>query len=189
MRKYIIMFLGFLIVAGCTPQPVIGPEGMQGPPGPIGTACEAGESGKSGKSGKKGLQGPPGPRGEPGKSVSMEIINTLKEKLEQLDQATLNKEEICALIPFKEGIAPQILGFAALTTNGKILLMQNTSPINIGEKFIFQTQIADRADFVSLSVLSGEEGEKTFYVAITADGHHYYSADLKEWNPQGQSPF
>jgi len=103
MRKYIIMFLGFLIVAGCTPQPVIGPEGMQGPPGPKGTP---GESGESGESGKKGLQGPPGPRGEPGKSVSMDIINTLKEKLEQLDQATLNKEEICALIPFKEGIAP-----------------------------------------------------------------------------------
>ena len=67
--------------------------------------------------------------------------------------------------------------------------MLNTSPVNIGEKFIFQTQIADRDDFVALSILSGEEGEKTFYVAITADGHHYYSLDLKEWNPQGQIPF
>jgi len=67
--------------------------------------------------------------------------------------------------------------------------MQNTSPVNIGEKFIYKTQIADRDDFVTLSVLSGEEGEKTYYVAMTADGHHYYSLDLKEWNPQGQSPF
>ena len=183
MSKYIIIFLGLLIVAGCTPQPIPGPDGAQGPPGPEGTAGEAGEAGE------KGIQGPPGPRGEPGKSVSEDIINTLKEKLNQLDQATLNKEEICALISFKEGIAPPILGFAALTTNGKILIMKNTSPVNIGEKFIFETQIADRADFVSLSVLSGEEGEKTFYVAITADGHHYYSGDLKEWNPQGQSPF
>ena len=183
MSKYIIIFLGLLIVAGCTPQPIPGPDGAQGPPGPIGTPGESGESGE------KGIQGPPGPRGEPGKSVSEDIVNKLKEKLNQLDQATLNKEEICALIPFKEGIAPQILGFAALTTNGKILIMQNTSPVNIGEKFIFETQIADRADFVSLSVLSGEEGEKTFYVAITADGHHYYSEDLKEWNHQGQSPF
>ena len=183
MSKYIIIFLGLLIVAGCTPQPIPGPDGAQGPPGPEGTAGEAGEAGE------KGVQGPPGPRGEPGKSLSEEIVNTLKEKLNQLDQATLNKEEICALISFKEGIAPPILGFAALTTNGKILIMKNTSPVNIGEKFIFETQIADRADFVSLSVLSGEEGEKTFYVAITADGHHYYSGDLKEWNPQGQSPF
>ena len=183
MRKYIIMFLGLLIVAGCTPQPVIGPEGMQGPPGPKGTPGEVGEVGK------KGIQGPPGPKGEPGKSVSMDIVNSLKEKLELLDQTTLNKEEVCALIPFKKGIAPQILGFAALTTNGKILIMQNTSPVNIGEKFIFQTQIADRTDFIALSVLSGEEGEKTFYVAITADGHHYFSLDLKEWNHQGQSPF
>jgi hypothetical protein len=183
MSKYIIIFLGLLIVAGCTPQPIPGPDGAQGPPGPDGTAGEAGEAGE------KGVQGPPGPRGEPGKSLSEEIVNTLKEKLELLEQATLNKEEICALISFKEGIAPAILGFAALTTNGKILIMKNTSPVNIGEKFIFETQIADRADFVSLSVLSGEEGEKTFYVAITADGHHYYSGDLKEWNPQGQSPF
>ena len=186
MSKYIIIFLGLLIVAGCTPQPIPGPDGAQGPPGPKGAP---GESGASGESGEKGIQGPPGPRGEPGKSVSEDIINTLKEKLNQLDQATLNKEEICALIPFKEGIAPQILGFAALTTNGKILVMKNTSPVNIGDKFIFQTQIADRADFVSLAVLSGEEGEKTFYVAITADGHHYYSEDLKAWISQGQSSF
>ena len=183
MGKSTTLFLGLLIAVGCTPQPVPGPEGAEGPPG------STGEAGEAGKDGVRGIQGPPGPRGEPGQSVSMDIVNTLKEKLNQLDKATLNKEEICALISYKEGIAPPILGFAALTTNGKILIMQNTSPVNIGEKFIFQIQIADRADFVSLSILSGEEGVKTFYVAITADGHHYYSLDLKEWNPQGQSPF
>ena len=187
MRKYIIIFVGILVVSGCTPQPIPGPEGMQGPKGKAG---EAGEVGEAGEAGERGIQGPPGPKGEPGKSVSVEIINTLKEKLNKLDQVTSsNKEKICALISYKEGIAPPILGFAALTTNGKILLMQNTSPLNIGDKFIFQTQIADREDFVSLNVLSGEEGEKTFYVAITADGHHYYSLDLKEWNSQGNSPF
>jgi len=183
MGKSTTLFLGLLIAVGCTPQPVPGPEGAEGPPG------STGEAGEAGKDGVRGIQGPPGPRGEPGQSVSVDIVNSLKKKLNQLDKATLNKEEICALISYKEGIAPPILGFAALTTNGKILIMQNTSPVNIGEKFIFQTQIADRADFVALSVLSGEEGEKTYYVAITADGHHYYSLDLKEWNPQGQSPF
>ena len=178
MRKYIIIFVGIMIVSGCTPRSVPGPEGSQVPPGPEGAP------------GERGIQGPPGPRGEPGQSVSMSIVNTLKEKLDQIDIVTSsNKQEICALISFNEGIAPPILGFAALTTNGKILLMQNSSPVNIGDKFIFQTQIADRADFVSLSILSGEEGVKTFYVAITADGHHYYSLDLKEWNPQGQSSF
>jgi hypothetical protein len=175
MRKYIIIFVGIMIVSGCTPRSVPGPEGAPG---------------ESGQSGERGIQGPPGPKGGPGKSVSVDIVNTLKEKLDQIDIVTSsNKQEICALISFNEGIAPPILGFAALTTNGKILLMQNSSPVNIGDKFIFQTQIADRADFVSLSILSGEEGVKTFYVAITADGHHYYSLDLKEWNPQGQSPF
>jgi len=184
MRKYIILFFGILILSGCTPQSVPGPEGSQVPPGPEGAP------GESGQSGERGIQGPPGPSGGPGKSVSVGIVNTLKEKLDQLDKVTSSdKQEICALISFNEGIAPPILGFAALTTNGKIYLMQNTSPVNIGNKFIFQTQIADRADFVSLSVLSGDEGVKTYYVAITADGHHYYSLDLKEWNPQGQSSF
>jgi len=184
MRKYIILFFGVLILSGCTPQSVPGPEGSQVPPGPEGAP------GESGQSGERGIQGPPGPSGEPGKSVSVGIVNTLKEKLDQLDKVTSSdKQEICALISFNEGIAPPILGFAALTTNGKIYLMQNTSPVNIGNKFIFQTQIADRDDFVSLSVLSGDEGVKTYYVAITADGHHYYSLDLKEWNPQGQSSF
>ena len=164
-----------MIVSGCTPRSVPGPEGAPG---------------ESGQSGERGIQGPPGPSGEPGKSVSVGIVNTLKEKLDQLDKVTSSdKQEICALISFNEGIAPPILGFAALTTNGKIYLMQNTSPVNIGNKFIFQTQIADRTDFVSLSILSGDEGVKTYYVAITADGHHYYSLDLKEWNLQGLSPF
>ena len=181
MRKYIILFLGILILSGCTPRSVPDPEGSQVPPGTEGVL------GESSQSGERGIQGPPGPSSEPGKSVSMGIVNTLKNKLDQIDKS--NKEEICALISYKEGFAPPILGFAALTTNGKILLMQNTSPVNIGNKFIFHTQIADRADFVSLSVLSGEEGEKTYYVAITADGHHYYSPDLKEWNPQEQSSF
>jgi len=175
MRKYIIIFVGIMIVSGCTPRSVPGPEGAPG---------------ESGQSGERGIQGPPGPSGEPGKSVSVGIVNTLKEKLDQIDKVTSSdKQEICAIISFNEGIAPPILGFAALTTNGKIYLMQNTSPVNVGNKFIFQTQIADRDDFVSLSVLSGDEGVKTYYVAITADGHHYYSLDLKEWNPQGQSPF
>ena len=181
MRKYIILFLGILILSGCTPRSVPDPEGSQVPPGTEGVL------GESSQSGERGIQGPPGPSSEPGKSVSVGIVNTLKNKLDQIDKS--NKEEICALISYKEGFAPPILGFAALTTNGKILLMQNTSPVNIGNKFIFHTKIADRADFVSLSVLSGEEGEKTYYVAITSNGHHYYSLDLKEWNSQGHSPF
>ena len=192
MSKYIIISLGLMIVAGCTPPPIPGPDGPQGPPGPKGAPGVPGVPGvpgEVGEVGEKGIQGPPGPRGEPGKSVSEDIVNKLKEKLDQLDQVNFNKEEICALISYKEGIAPPILGFAALTTNGKILIMQNTSPVNIGQKFIFQTQIADRTDFVALAVLSGEEGEKTYYVAMTADGHHYYSLDLREWNPQGQNPF
>ena len=181
MNRYFSIFFCVLIVAvGCAPKAVPGPEGIQGPIGP---------KGEEGTKGASGLQGPPGPKGEPGKSVSAEVLNNLKQKLELLDSSMNNKERICALISYKEGIAPPVLGFAALTTNGKILFMKNPSPISIGNKFEFQVQVADRSDFVALNVLEGTEGERTFYVAITADGHHYYSEDLKKWNPQGQSSF
>lgn len=181
MNRYFSIFFCVLIVAvGCAPKAVPGPEGTQGPIGP---------KGEEGTKGESGLQGPPGPKGEPGKSVSAEVLNNLKQKLELLDSSMNNKERICALISYKEGIAPPVLGFAALTTNGKILFMKNPSPISIGNKFEFQVQVADRSDFVALNVLEGTEGERTFYVAITADGHHYYSEDLKKWNPQGQSSF
>ena len=184
MNRYFSIFFCVLIVAvGCTPKAIPGPEGLQGPIGP------KGQEGTEGSKGESGLQGPPGPKGEPGKSVSAEVLNNLKQKLELLDSSMDKKEKICSLISYKEGIAPPVLGFAALTTNGKILFMKNPSPISIGSKFKFQAQIADRSDFVALNVLEGTEGERTFYVAITADGHHYYSEDLKKWNPQGQSSF
>ena len=48
MRKYIIIFVGILVVSGCTPQPIPGPEGMQGPKGKAGEAGVAGEAGEAG---------------------------------------------------------------------------------------------------------------------------------------------
>ena len=179
-RYFTVLFCALIVVVGCAPKAIPGPEGAQGPVGP---------QGSEGSQGERGVQGPPGPKGEPGKSVSAEVLNNLKQKLDLLDSSRDNKERICALISYKEGIAPPVLGFAALTTSGKILFMKNPSPISIGSKFEFQAQMADRSDFVALNVLDGSEGEKTFYVAITADGHHYYSEDLIKWNPQGQSSF
>ena len=181
MKHFTILFSVLIVIVGCAPK--AGPEGSQGPPGPKGV------QGPEGVKGESGLQGPPGPKGEPGKSVSAEVLNNLKQKLELLDSSMENNEKICSLISYKQGIAPPVLGFAALTTNGKILFMKNPSPISIGDKFVFQIQIADRTDFVALNVLEVTEGEKTFYVAITADGHHYYSEDLTKWSPQGKSSF
>ena len=182
-RIFSMLFCLLIVAVGCAPKVIPGPEGAQGPTGP------KGEKGSEGSQGERGLQGPPGPKGEPGKSVSQEVLNNLKQKLELLDSSMDNNERICSLISYKEGIAPPVLGFAALTTSGKILVMKNLSPVTIGNKFEFEAQIADRTDFVALNVLEGTEGEKTFYVAITANGHHYYSEDLRKWNSQGQSTF
>ena len=80
MNRYFSIFFCVLIVAvGCTPKAIPGPEGLQGPIGP------KGQEGTKGSKGESGLQGPPGPKGEPGKSVSSEVLNNLKQKLELLD--------------------------------------------------------------------------------------------------------
>ncbi|MEE3196529.1 MAG: hypothetical protein VX260_06190, partial [Candidatus Neomarinimicrobiota bacterium] len=79
MNRYFSIFFCVLIVAvGCAPKTIPGPEGVQGPIGP---------KGEEGTKGDSGLQGPPGPKGEPGKSVSAEVLNNLKQKLELLDSS------------------------------------------------------------------------------------------------------
>ena len=132
-RYFTVLYCVLIVVVGCAPKAIPGPEGTQGPVGP---------QGSEGSQGDRGVQGPPGPKGEPGKSVSSEVLNNLKQKLDLLDSSMDNKERICALISYKEGIAPPVLGFAALTTSGKILFMKNPSPISIGSKFEFQAQIS-----------------------------------------------
>ena len=76
MKYFTILFSLLIVVVGCAPKVVPGPEGAQGPVGP------KGEQGPEGNKGEKGLQGPPGPKGEPGKSVSAEVLNNLKQKLD-----------------------------------------------------------------------------------------------------------
>ena len=80
MKHFTILFSVLIVIVGCAPK--AGPEGSQGPPGPKGV------QGPEGVKGESGLQGPPGPKGEPGKSVSAEVLNNLKQKLELLDSVS-----------------------------------------------------------------------------------------------------
>ena len=99
MKYFTILFSLLIVVVGCAPKVVPGPEGAQGPVGP------KGEQGPEGNKGEKGLQGPPGPKGEPGKSVSAEVLNNLKQKLDLLDSSMDNKESICALISYDQRLS------------------------------------------------------------------------------------
>jgi hypothetical protein len=176
--KFSIFILSALLWIACTPTGAPGPQG---------------EAGISGKDGDQGIQGPPGeigpsgPKGDPGK-VDPALLNKLESALKKISASpimTLNEEVIVASVQFSFGIAPPIMGFAILTSHGNLYQLKNKNPVTLGDEFEFLVRIGEHINFVSLSFLSGGEGQKNFYIAITEDGHSYISEDLKSWKSKG----
>jgi hypothetical protein len=95
------------------------------------------------------------------------------------------EEVIVASVQFSFGIAPPIMGFAILTSHGNLYRLKNKNPVTLGEEYEFIVRVGEHKNFVSLSFLSGGEGQKNFYIAITEDGHSYVSEDLQSWNSKG----
>ena len=154
--------------------------GPQGPPGPQG---EPGAPGKQGLPGKQGNSGEPG---LPGK-----VDPSLIEKLEDALKGGLTdekKESITASVHYSFGIAPPSMGFAIMTNHGNIYQLKNKNPVTMGDNFEFLVRVAEHDDFVSLSFLSGGEGQKHFYMAISESGKSYVSEDLKKWSYKGEIP-
>lgn len=154
--------------------------GVQGPPGP------QGEPGTPGTQGLPGKQGVPGEPGLPGK-VDPALIQKLEDALNGglIDE---KKERITASVHFSFGIAPPVMGFAIMTNHGNIYQLKNKNPVTMGDNFEFLVRIAEHDDFVSLSFLSGGEGQKHFYMAISESGKSYVSEDLKKWSYKGDIP-
>ncbi len=168
--------LAALILAACQPQGTPGPQGKTGPPGP---------------QGEPGEPGPPGPKGDPGKAAQIDpaLLVKLESALANISSSTDgNEEEIVASVHFSFGIAPPIMGFAILTSYGNLYQLKNKNPVTIGDEFEFLVRIGEHSDFVSLSFLSGGEGQKHFYIAITEEGYSYVSEDLQTWTPKGTIP-
>ncbi len=157
--------------------------GTQGPPGPQG---EQGSSGPQGEQGIHGEQGPSGEQGLPG-SVDSLLIEKLEKALEDI-QKVEKIEVVTASVHFSFGIAPPIMGFAVMTNYGNIFQLKNKNPAILGDNFEFLVRIADHDNFISLSFLSGGEGQYHFYLAITEDGNSYVSDDLKNWSSKGIIP-
>jgi len=134
--------------------------GPQGPPGP---------QGEPGTLGERGPQGSPGPAG-------------------QVDPALIKKLEDALNGDFSFGIAPPSMGFAVMTNYGKIYQLKNKNEVTMGDSFELLVRVAEYDDFVSLSFLSGAEGQKHFYMAITESGKSYVSEDLKKWSYKGDIP-
>ena len=75
-----------------------------------------------------------------------------------------------------------------MTNYGKIYQLKNKNEVTMGDSFELLVRVAEYDDFVSLSFLSGAEGQKHFYMAITESGKSYVSEDLKKWSYKGDIP-
>jgi len=167
--KNIFLILAVIWLGCATPGP-----GPQGPPGP---------QGEPGTLGERGPQGSPGPAGQ----VDPALIKKLEDALNS-ELSAANKEVVSASVHFSFGIAPPVMGFAVMTNYGKIYQLKNKNEVTMGDSFELLVRVAEYDDFVSLSFLSGAEGQKHFYMAITESGKSYVSEDLKKWSYKGDIP-
>ncbi len=168
------LLISAVIWLGCSAS------GLQGPPGP------QGDPGTPGKQGLPGKQGNPGEPGPPGK-VDPALIKKLEDALDSVLPED-KKEVVSASVHYSFGIAPPSMGFAIMTNYGRIYQLKNKNEVTLGDNFELLVRVAEYDNFVSLSFLSGGEGQKHFYIAITESGHAYVSEDLKNWSVKDDIP-
>lgn len=174
MKNHFLLFAALAFIA-CTPQGIPGPQGEPGP------------AGEQGRPGEQGLPGPKGDTGNPG-TVDPALLKKLESALDKVNSSSVINELIVASVQFSFGIAPPVMGFAVLTNYGNLYQLKNKNPVTLGDEFEFLVRIGEHSDFVSLSFLSGGEGQKNFYIAITEGGRSYVSEDLKSWSSKGTLP-
>lgn len=151
---------------------------IEGPPGP------------KGDTGPQGPKGDIGPEGPAGKSFSNETLNEINNNIYNLFEKTnqmKNKETIVSIVPYQFGIAPPIIGFAALSSFGTIYKIEHKNIITPGEEFFNFSKIDERTDFIALSFLPAQDGGESLFLAITKNGKSYISKDLKFWKFQAQA--
>ncbi len=171
MMKHLSLIFIIILLVGCIPQGIPGPQGEPG---------KCGEKGDQGVPGEKGEKGDCGPAGG---SVSPELIKNLETALEKISSLEKEPQEnIVDAVHYTFGIAPPEIGFVVLTSKGNLYQLQNKNPITTGDKFVLLSQIAKRFNFVSLTVLPGSDGIQQHFLAMTSDGQAYISKDLKTWS-------
>ena len=182
MKKLLLLSL-ICLIAGCT-----GPA-QQGEPGPQGAQGEPGPQGKTGAPGKSGPQGPSGESVNPELPELMSKLQSALEEIKKRDNSPgANRETIVAVVSYQFGIAPPILGFAAMTNLGNIYKMDNKNVLTVGNSFKKTIRVDSRDDFVSLALLPSQDGSQPFYLAMTKNGRHYVSKDLGSWTYQSVAP-
>ena len=179
----ILLLAMALAISGCISS---GKPGPQGPQGEVGPAGMPGEKGERGEQGEAGIPGQPG---KDGKSVSPALVKELEKALKDinsggqkmvLEAMDAMPEQVVSTVHFRFGISE--MGFALLTSDGRIFIMNNKNPVTSGDRFTYSSRVStDDHKFVSLTVLPGGEGSKQLFLAMALDGHTFISEDLKTW--------
>ena len=173
----LILFVSLLAMSACVPEGSPGPQGPSGELGPAGIQGEKGEKGEKGIPGKDGI------------SISPKMIKKVESIIAEMEsgknklvESTLTdvSEEVVSTIHFRFGISE--MGFALLTSDGRVFMMKNKNPVTIGDGFEYLSSVANNGyKFVSLSILPGGEGSNQIFLAMTIDGYTFVSEDLKLW--------
>ena len=183
----IILLSIIFVLSACSPTGAPGPQGPTGEPGLPGASGEKGEKGDPGEKGEKGDPG------KDGTSVSPVVIEQLDNALSDLSSGGRKMvleamdampERVVSTVHFRFGISE--MGFALLTSDGRIFWMKNKNPVTSGDSFVFLSRVVQNKNskFVSLTVLPGAEGTKQLFIAMDANGLSYISEDLKTWVPK-----
>ena len=176
----LILFVSLFAMSACVPGGLPGP---QGPSGELGPAGIQGERGVKGETGETGVPGKDGISISPKMIKKVEsIIAEIESGKNKLVKSTLTdiSEKVVSTIHFRFGISE--MGFALLTSNGRVFMMKNKNPVTIGDGFEYLSTIANNDyRFVSLSILPGGEGSKQIFLAMSIDGHTFVSEDLELW--------
>ena len=126
-------------------------------------------------------------RSDPQKVDSTDQVDVYLKKVSLFDLAEYFKqamdnmpEHVVSTVHFRFGISE--MGFALLTSDGRVFTMKNKNPVTPGDGFIFSSNISNKEyKFVSLTVLPGGEGSKQIFLAMTSNGRAFISEDLKLW--------
>ena len=176
----LILFVSLFAMSACVPGGLPGP---QGPSGELGPAGIQGERGEKGETGEKGVPG------KDGISISPKMIKKVDSIIAEMESGknkmvnsalTDMSVKVVSTIHFRFGISE--MGFAMLTSDGRVFIMKNKNPVTIGDGFEYLSKVANSDyKFVSLSILPGGEGSKQIFLAMSIDGHTFVSEDLKLW--------
>ena len=159
MKQTILVLTVLLLMAGCIPQDLPGPEGRPGKDGAIGPQ------------GEKGAQGIAG-------------MSFPKDQLQKLE-TFLSQEYVVGIESYSFGLAPRIAGFCFLTSHGRIFKLENKNTQVLGESIAFVSQIANNTNFVALSRTAYGDDIKQYFSAVTQSGDIFTSENLKTWTSPG----